>query len=74
MSGSYLQRRKMEKRGQKELLSTQESPKLQEIFTTVAIVCHRYERLAACQIFSPLFCFEQEKKLKTELFEETVYK
>ena len=26
-----------------------------------------------CQIFSPLFCFEQEKKLKTELFEETVY-
>ena len=46
MSRSYLQRRKMEKRGQKALLSTLKSPKLQEIFTTVAIVCHRYEGLA----------------------------
>ena len=27
-----------------------------------------------CKVFSPLFCFVQEKKLKTELFEETVYK
>ena len=25
-------------------------PKLQEIFITVAIVCHRYERLAVLQI------------------------
>ena len=28
-------------------------PKLQEIFTTVAIMCHRYERLAVLQnVFS----------------------
>ena len=27
-----------------------------------------------CKMFSPIFCFEQEKKLKTELFEENVYK
>ena len=25
-----------------------------------------------CKMFSPLFCFEPEKKLKTELFEENV--
>ena len=39
-------------------------PKLQEIFTTVAIVCHRYEKLAVLQNVWPLFCFEQEKTLK----------
>ena len=38
--------------------------KLQEIFTTVVIVCHCYERLAVLQNVSPLFCFEQEKTLK----------
>ena len=27
-----------------------------------------------CKMFSPLFCFEPENKLKTELFEENVYK
>ena len=37
--------------------------KLQEIFTTVVIVCHCYERLAVLQNVSPLFCFEQEKTL-----------
>ena len=39
-------------------------PKLQEIFTTVAIVCLRYERLAVLQMFSLLFFFEQEKTVK----------
>ena len=34
-------------------------PKLQEMYTIVAIMCHRYERM-----FSQLFCFEQEKTLK----------
>ena len=38
-------------------------PKVQEIFTTVAIACHRYERLAV-SMFSPLFCFKQEKTLR----------
>ena len=49
--------------------------KLKEIFTTVAIACHRYKSLTRdslfCKMFSPLFCFEQEKK---KLFEETVCK
>ena len=43
-------------------------PKLQEIFTTVATICHRYERLAVCKMmFSPLLCFEHEKTLKNFL-------
>ena len=33
-------------------------PKLEEIFTTVAIVCHHYERLAVLRTFSLLFCIE----------------
>ena len=38
-----------QKNGEKEskrALYNLRTPKLQEIFTTVAIVCHRYERLA----------------------------
>ena len=34
-------------------------PKLEEIFTTVAIVCHWYDRLAVFKMFSRVFCFEQ---------------
>ena len=39
-------------------------PKLQEIFTTVAIVCHRYERLAVLQNVFASFCLERVMKLK----------
>ena len=39
-------------------------PKLEEIFITVAIACHRYERLAVLEMFLRLFCFEQVKALK----------
>ena len=57
--------KKMKKRGQKKkTLDYFRMPKLREIFTTAAIVFHRYERLAVLQMFSPLFCFEQEKTLK----------
>ena len=35
----------------KRVLDNLRMPKLQEIFTTVAIVCHRYERLAVLQNF-----------------------
>ena len=35
--------------GDKKVLDNLRMPKLQEIFTTVAIVCHRYERLAVLQ-------------------------
>ena len=37
-------------------------PKREEIFTTVYIVCHRYERLARC---ARSFYFEQVKTLKS---------
>ena len=37
--------------GDKKVLHNLRMPKLQEIFTTAAIVCHRYERLAALQNF-----------------------
>ena len=50
--------------GTKRALDYFRMPKLQEIFTTAAIVFHRYERLAVLQMFSPSFCFEQEKTLK----------
>ena len=39
----------MEKRRPKRALDNFRTPKPQEIFTTVAIVCHRYERLAVLQ-------------------------
>ena len=35
--------------GDRRALDYLRMPKLQEIFTTVAIVCHRYERLAVLQ-------------------------
>ena len=38
-------------------------PELEEIFTTVAIVCHRYERLAVLQNVFAITCFEQVKAL-----------
>ena len=41
----YLQRGKIEKKERKRALYNLRMPKLLEIFTTVAIVCHRYERL-----------------------------
>ena len=58
--------------GTKRALDYFRMPKLQEIFTTAAIVFHRYERLAVLQMFSPLFCFEQEKTLKN--FSKKLYK
>ena len=57
-------RKKNGEMGTKRALDYVRMPKLQEIFTTAAIVFHRYERLAVLQMFSPLFCFEQEKTLK----------
>ena len=37
--------------GDKKVLDNFRMSKLQEIFTTVAIVCHRYERLVVLQNF-----------------------
>ena len=49
----------------KRVLDNLRMSKLQVIFTTFAIVCYRYERLAVCkEMFSPLLCFEQENTSK----------
>ena len=48
-------------------------PKLQEIFTAVAIVCHHYERLAVLQnVFAIILLLASEGVEKR--FGETVYK
>ena len=53
ISRSYLQTKKMEKRRQnlKKTLYNLRMPKLQEIFTAVAIVCHRYETRCFAKCF-----------------------
>ena len=48
-------------------------PKLQEILITVAIVCHRYERLAVLQIVFATILLLARKNVE-KLFKETVYK
>ena len=48
-------------------------PKLQEILITVAIVCHRYERLAVLQIVFATILLWARKNVE-KLFKETVYK
>ena len=61
----------MEKPRQR-VLDNLKIPKLEEIFTTVAIECHRYERLAVLKMFSQLYCFMQVKAL-AENFLEKLY-
>ena len=48
----------------KRVLDNLRMPKVQEIFTTVSVVCHRYERLTVLPMFSPSFCLERVKVLK----------
>ena len=63
----------MEKRREKEFLTTWECLNcMQENFTTVAIVCHRYERLAVLQIVSTIILLLASKDVEKLL--ETVYK
>ena len=47
-------------------------PKLQEIFTSVAIVCHCDERLAVLQNVFAIILLWESQDIKT-LFEETVH-
>ena len=53
IASEAIQERKMEKRGQKELLTYLRMPKLQEVFTTaadrVSSLDYRYETLAIVQ-------------------------
>ena len=48
-------------------------PKLQEIFTTVAIVCHHYERRAVLQNFSAIILLLASEGVEKR-FGETAYK
>ena len=62
---SYLQERKMEERGPKELMITLECLNYKKSSQQLPSVFHRYERLAVLQNFFAIqFCFEQEKTLK----------
>ena len=56
----------------KRALDYMRIPKLQEIFTTVTKVCHRYGRLAVLQNVFPIIL--PGAKNFEKLFEETVYK
>ena len=58
--------------GTKRALDYFGMPKLQEIFTTAAIVFHRYERLAVLQNVFAIILFSARKDVE-KLFEETVY-
>ena len=65
-----------QKNGEKEskrALYNLRTPKLQEIFTTVAIVCHRYERLAVLLYVFAIILLWARKDIE-KLFEESVYK
>ena len=67
LSRSYLQRKKMEKRRQKEFLTTWECLYyMQENFTTVAIVCRvRYESLAVLQNVFGISALSKWRRWKT---------
>ena len=69
---SYLQERKMEKRGQKELLSTLQSLNYQKSSQQLPACFIAMRDSPFCKMFSPLFCFEQEKTLKN--FSKKLYK
>ena len=56
-------RKKNGETGTKRALDYFRMPKLKEILTTAATVFHMRD-LQFCKMFSPLFCFEQEKTLK----------
>ena len=57
-------RKKNGETGTKRALDYFRMPKLQEIFTTAAIVFHRMRDSPFCKMFAPLFCFELEMTLK----------
>ena len=57
----------------KRVLTDLKLPKLELISSTVAIECHRYERLAVLKMFARLFCFEQVKALTNVWEKLTVY-
>ena len=71
-SRSYLQRKKGEIEA-KRVLDNLRMSKLQEIFTLVAIVCHRFERLNILQNDFAIILLRARKDYE-KLFKETGYK
>ena len=61
---SYLQETKMEKRGQKELLTTLECLNYKKSSQQLPSCFISMRESPFCKMFSPLFCFEQEKTLR----------
>ena len=61
---SHLQARKMEKRGQKELLTNFECLNYKKSSQQLPSCFIAKRDSPFCKMFSPLFCFELEKKLK----------
>ena len=57
----------------KRVLDNKRMSKLQVIFATVAIVCHRYQRLVVLQNVFVFILLRVRKDFK-KLFEETLYK
>ena len=63
-SRSYLQRRKMEKRRPKKLLTTWQCLNYKKSSQQLPSCVIATRDSMFCKMFSPLFCFEQEKTLK----------
>ena len=74
ISRSYLQRKKMEKRRQnlKKTLYNLRMPKLQEIFTAVAIVCHRYETRCFAKCFRHYSALSNKRRCRKK-FSKKLY-
>ena len=64
VSRRYLQRRKMENQRQKELLTTWERLNYKKSSQQLPSCVIATRVSLFCKMFSPLFCFEQEKTLK----------
>ena len=63
-TGAIYKKKKMEKRGQKELLTTLECLNYKKSSQQLPSCFIAMRDSPFCKMFSPLFCFEQEKTLK----------
>ena len=69
---SYLQARKMEKRGQKDLLTTFECLNYKKSSQQLPSCFIAMRDSPFCKMFSPVFCFELEKTLRN--FSKKLYR
>ena len=76
-TGAIYKKKKMEKRGQKELLTTLECLNYKKSSQQLPSCFIAMRDSPFCKMFSPLFCFEQEKTLKNfskKLYTNTIKK